>query len=138
MEDKLAKLASLIETRNQFVVQSERADPESGRRKLQNWVQRHKLQGFVQLRLQDRLLTVQIDEPAKSDALLLAGCYVIETDVSPAAMPAQTVHDRYKDLAAVERDFRSVKTGFLEIRPVYVRKADWTSSTTATPHQHSP
>jgi len=128
VEDKLAKLASLIETRNQFVAQSERADPESGRRKLQNWVQRHKLQGFVQLRLQDRLLTVEIDEPAKSDALLLAGCYVIETDVSPAAMPAQTVHDRYKDLAAVERDFRSVKTGFLEIRPVYVRKADRTQT----------
>jgi transposase len=128
VEDKLAKLARLMEGRNQFVAQSERADPESGRRNLQNWVQRHKLQGFVQVRLQDRLLTVEIDEQGKSDALLLAGCYVIETDVAPAAMPAQTVHDRYKDLARVERNFRSMKTGLLEIRPIYVRKAERTQA----------
>jgi transposase len=128
VEDKLAKLARLIEARNQFVSQSGRADPESGRRNLQNWVQRHKLQGFVQVRLQDRLLTIEVDEQGKSDALLLAGCYVIETDIAPAAMPAQAVHDRYKDLARVERDFRSMKTGFLEIRPIYVRKAERTQA----------
>jgi hypothetical protein len=38
------------------------------------------------------------------------------------------VHDRYKDLAAVERDFRSMKTGFLEIRPIYVHKAERTQA----------
>jgi hypothetical protein len=32
----------------------------------------------------------------------------------------QTVHDRYKDLAKVEADFRTLKHGHLEIRPWYV------------------
>jgi len=41
----------------------------------------------------------------------LAGCYVVTTDVAPAAMSAQQVHDSYVSLAQVERDFRTLKTG---------------------------
>ena len=37
-------------------------------------------------------------------------------------LSTQQVHDRYKDLAKVESAFRAIKTGCLEIRPVYVRK----------------
>ena len=36
----------------------------------------------------------------------------------------QVVHDRHKDLAEVERAFRTSKTGHLEVRPVYVRKEE--------------
>ena len=32
------------------------------------------------------------------------------------------VHDRYRDLAQVEKAFRSCKTSFLEVRPVFVRR----------------
>ena len=32
------------------------------------------------------------------------------------------MHARYKDLAKVESAFRTIKTGMLGIRPVYVRK----------------
>ena len=32
------------------------------------------------------------------------------------------VHDRYRDLAQVEKAFRSFKTSFLEVRPVFVRR----------------
>ncbi len=128
VEDKLAKLAARVEARNQFVAQSKRSSPQSGLTNNQEWVRRHKLQGFVQLRLDERRLVIEIDEPAKNDALLLAGCYVIETDVPAAAMEAQAVHDRYKDLAKVERDWRCVKTGFLEIRPLFLRKANRTQA----------
>jgi hypothetical protein len=62
-------------------------------------------------RLQDKLHTLQ-----------LAGCYVLETDVSPALLDTHTAHDRYKDLAHVEHDFRTMKTGLLEVRPIFVRK----------------
>ena len=33
------------------------------------------------------------------------------------------VHDRDVDLTRVERDLRTLKTGLLEIRPVFLRKA---------------
>ena len=38
-------------------------------------------------------------------------------------LEAQAVHDRYRDLHEVEQDFRTMKTGLLEVRPVFVRKA---------------
>jgi hypothetical protein len=41
-------------------------------------------------------------------------------------MDKESVHSRYKDLSMVEEAFRSCKTGHLEVRPIYVRKADRT------------
>jgi len=38
------------------------------------------------------------------------------------SMSAQEVHDSYMSLQKVERDFRALKTGLLEVRPVFVRK----------------
>ena len=66
---------------------------------------------------------MEIDGKAKKENALLDGCYVIETDVSKEKMSTQEVHDRYKDLQKVERNFRTLKTGLLEIRPVFLRKA---------------
>ncbi len=54
------------------------------------------------------------------------GCYVLETDVPQTVLGAQAVHDRYRDLYAVEQDFRTMKTGLLEVRPIFVRKASRT------------
>ena len=56
----------------------------------------------------------------------LDGCYVVESDLPEAAATTQAVHDRYVDLTRVERDFRTLKTGLLEIRPVFLRKASRT------------
>lgn len=47
---------------------------------------------------------------------------MVTTDVSKQSMSAQQVHDNYLSLRKVERDFRALKTGLLEVRPVYVRK----------------
>ena len=76
----------------------------------------------MKLTLQGRLLQLEIDEPQRQQGLLLAGCYVLETDVAASCLDAQAVHDGYRDLAQVEKDFRTLKTGLLEIRPVFVRK----------------
>ena len=45
----------------------------------------------------------------------------MKTDLSAGMASAQTVHDRYKDRAEVERAFRTFKSGHLEIRPTFVR-----------------
>ena len=64
-----------------------------------------------------------VDTTAQAEAAQLEGCYVLETDVPQTALDAQTVHDRYRDLHEVEQDFRTMKTGLLEVRPIFVRKA---------------
>ena len=122
LEDKLAKLARKVEQRNQQVKASPRCQPEAGPRQLQIWVARHKLTGLVQLRLEDRTVVLERNLAATERAMDLAGCYVVVTDVPQAQMSGEAVHDSYVELQRVERDFRQMKTGLLEVRPVFVRK----------------
>jgi transposase len=89
---------------------------------MEAWVGRHKLTGRVAIQLEGRQLKLQRNEEALRRAQELAGCYVVTTDVVPTAMSAQQVHDSYVSLQKVERDFRTLKTGLLEVRPVWVRK----------------
>jgi transposase len=125
-DDKLQRLAKRVAERNQFVAQSARAKPEAGLRQLKQWVSQHKLSAFVELTLNQREIELQIDAQGKQEAALLDGCYCIESDVPAAHLNTQEVHDRYKDLQAVERNFRRLKTTCLEVRPIFVRKAQRT------------
>jgi transposase len=122
LQDKLHTLQTLVATRNAKVAASPRCQPAAGLGHLQAWIKRHKLTNVVTVRLDGRCLTVDSDAAAQEQALQLAGCYVLETDVSPALLDTHTAHDRYKDLAHVEHDFRTMKTGLLEVRPIFVRK----------------
>ena len=47
---------------------------------------------------------------------------MVTTDVLPESMNTKEVHDSYVSLQKVERDFRAMKTGLLEVRPLFVRK----------------
>jgi hypothetical protein len=58
----------------------------------------------------------QIDQEAALD-----GIYVIRTPVPPADLDAPGVVAAYKNLRHVERDFRSIKTDDLDLRPVFHR-----------------
>jgi len=122
LEDKLAKLGWKVERRNQQVQESKRCQPEAGRRELQGWVARHKLIGRVELRVEGRAIVLERQQAAIGQARQLAGCYAVVTDVPKQQMDKQAVHDSYVSLQKVERDFRLLKTGLLEVRPVFVRK----------------
>jgi len=122
LEDKLAKLSGKIEGRNLQVAASARCRPEAGSRQLQAWIARHKLTGLVELQLRERVLTLVKNEAAIERAMELAGCYVVTSDVPKEQMSGQEVHNNYLALQKVERDFRAMKTGLLEVRPVFVRK----------------
>ena len=121
-ESKLQMLQAKIEERNRFVDGSERAKPEAGLTNLQEWATHHKLSGFVDLRLDGRMILCDIDEDAKVDVGLLDGCYALETVLNTELLDAEAVDRVYRSLQRVERDFRTMKTGWLEIRPIYVRK----------------
>jgi len=121
-EDKLTRLQALIKKRNEFVAKSDRAHPEAGLAHLKKWVGQHKLASFVRLSLTDRQIQMTLDDTAKADDGLLDGCYVLETDVFKELMDKDQVDARYRDLQQVERDFRTMKTALLEVRPIYLRK----------------
>jgi transposase len=121
-QDKLTKLQRHVTERNRFVREAKRADPTAGLRKLTAWVKAHQINAFVTLTSEEAEIHVVMNEEKRADAALLDGCYVIETDVDKLHMDAQTVEARYLDLQKVERDFRTMKTGLLETRPIFVRK----------------
>ncbi len=125
-ESKLHALLHKIDERNDFVAGSKRAIPEAGLKTLQDWAWHHRLSGFVALELDERMIRCEVDETAKKDAGLLDGCYVIETDVPEELLDPETVNDLYTSLQRVERDFRTLKTGWIELRPICVRKASRT------------
>ena len=122
LEDKLAKLEKKIAARNEETKKKQRCQPEAGKRKLEAWAAQHKLNGLVELKLEGRMLLLEHQEAAIATSLELAGCYVVATDVLPQSMSTQEVHDSYVSLQKVERDFRAMKTGLLEVRPLFVRK----------------
>lgn len=126
--DKLKQLQEKITERNAFVEKSPRASAEKGLAALQRWVKSHKLAKFVTLTLEARVIVCAIDEDAQAEEALLDGCYPLETDVPKALLDAKTVDERYRDLQKVERNFRTVKTTFLEIRPIFLRKAERTKA----------
>jgi transposase len=126
--DKLALLEKKIAERNAFVKGAKRASAQVGLVALQNWAKRHKLSGFVTLTLEEAAIACAIDEEAKAEDSLLDGCYLLETNVPADLMDAKTVDERYRDLQKVERNFRTVKTSFLEIRPIFLRKAERTKA----------
>jgi hypothetical protein len=124
--DQWARVREWIEARNAAVTKSARCDPQSSLRGAQARVTKYRLGGWVSVRLEGRQVEWSEDAAARKTEAQLDGCYVVESDVPAAAADTQAVHDRYLDLTRVERDFRTLKTGLLEIRPVFLRKADRT------------
>ena len=126
VEDKISKLKALVLTRNEKVDKSKRAKAETGLKFFTGWIKRYKLDGFIKVLLKERALEIRIEEELKKESMLLNGCYVLVSDVKKEQMSKEEILSSYKSLQRIERDFRSLKTGFLEIRPIFVRKKDRT------------
>lgn len=125
-EDQWARVREWIRARNAVVEKQPRCEPASSLRGAQARVQKYRLGGWVSVRLEGRQVVWTEVAPAREQEAQLDGCYVVESDLPVAAASPQAVHDRYLDLTRVERDFRTLKTGLLEMRPVFLRKADRT------------
>ena len=80
-----------------------------------------KLQGWIEVGVNERRLTLQFNRQASDEASRLDGCYVIKTDLPAGDISAGMIHDRYKDLAQVEWAFRTFKQGHLDIHPTFVQ-----------------
>ena len=120
--DQWARVQAKITARNQEVERKPRSDPNSSLRQAQALLTRYRLQGWVQVALEGRRVVWTEDAAARQKQAQLDGCYVIESDLPKEVASPQQVHDRYLDLTKVERDFRTLKTGLLELRPIFLRK----------------
>jgi len=123
---KLATLQAHVAKQNQYLTDHPRANAPGALQKLVARAAKLRLADWIELTLEERALTLTINEDAQQEAAKLDGCYVLKTDLTPAQAPKEMVHDRYKDLASVEQAFRTCKTGHLAVRPIFLRLADRT------------
>jgi len=121
--DQWQRVKAKIAARNQAVEKHPKMKAESSLRQAQGWVQQYRLGGWITVSLEGRQVVWVENAAALQAKGQLDGCYVVESDLPATVASTQQVHDRYVGLTEVERDFRTIKTGLLELRPVFVRKA---------------
>jgi len=121
-QEKIQTIQHLIHRQNAYLSQHRRANVSVALRQITARLQQLKLSRFVRVEAQQRRLALTIDHKKQAELSALDGCYVMKTDLSQEEASTETVHQRDKDLALVEQGFRTIKTGFLETRPVFVRK----------------
>ncbi len=127
-EQKRQGLEAALQKANAYLEEHPRAKVATQRRQLAARLESFKVQDWLKLSVAQQRLVLTLDPTALQAAAQLDGCYVVETDLKAAQADAQTIHDRYKDLAYVERDFRTLKTGHLELRPWFVCTEDNTQA----------
>jgi len=125
-EEKIKKVQAKIKNRNEYLAEHKRAKLTVAKSKIELLITKLKIRSFAKVDIEGRGLSLQVDEEQKKGAKVLDGCYVIKTELKKTEISAEMAHQRYKDLAQVEYGFRTIKTGLLETRPVYVRKEERT------------
>lgn len=120
-QKKVEALTDRLTAKQRYLENHPRANPEIARKNLNDYAELLQIDRWAKVILQGRRLTLKIDQEARAHEAQLDGCYVIKTDVPGNTAPADAIHQRYKDLAKVERAFRTFKSGHLEIRPTFVQ-----------------
>src|ERR1035437_9509825 len=82
-------------------------------------VGRYKMAKHYTLTITDDTFSYQRNTQAITAEAALDGLYVIRTTIGPEQMDAAKVVATYKSLARVERDFRSIKSIDLDLRPIH-------------------
>jgi transposase len=130
-KSKLSKVENKIAGANIYLLEHPRAKVETQVKNLRKYVQKLKLDEYVQVVAvavgggdnQTRRVGLEIDQDELDELSKLDGCYVIKTNLKKSKnLSKEIIHERYKALSEVEWAFRTKKTGYLEVRPVFVRK----------------
>lgn len=82
-------------------------------------IDKYKMAKHLTYQITDTTLTYQRDQARIATEAALDGIYVIRTNVPAAHRDAPTTVTAYKNLTAVERDFRSIKSDDLDLRPIH-------------------
>lgn len=118
---KRRRVEKFLKKKNIYLREHARAKVETAIKDVNKKIVQLKIDKWLRVISQERTLKLQVDDEALEEVSCLDGCYVIKTDLPKDVADKQIIHNRYKDLAEVERAFRTFKTDFLEVRPVYVQ-----------------
>jgi transposase len=123
---KRRSLEEFVKEKNGYLSEHPRAKVSTAVEKVKSKVKLLRQEKWLSVKAQDRQLSLEQNDAELEEESLLDGCYVIKTDLAKDVADKQLIHDRYKDLAEVEKAFRDCKTAILEVRPVFVRSEEST------------
>jgi transposase len=118
---KRRALEGFVREKNIYLSEHSRAKVATAVGKVKSKMKLLRLEKWLSVKGEDRQLRLEQNDAVLKEESLLDGCYVIKTDLAKGVADKHLVHDRYKDLAEVEKAFRDCKTVNLEVRPVFVR-----------------
>ncbi|WP_341761620.1 IS1634 family transposase [Candidatus Tisiphia endosymbiont of Thecophora atra] len=124
--NRVEKLVAKIEERNIYVSTHKKAKLELGLNNIQKIAKEWRIDKFINLKLDGNQIVVEIDQDKKKELFALDGCYAIETQIEIKLMSKELVDKAYHNLHEVESNFSSMKTGLLEVRPIFLRKSNRT------------
>ena len=127
-EAKINAIRQMLEKSNQYLSGHKRALVEVQLRKITEKIGHYGLEKIIKIEVDEecRSLSMVVDGQMLMRAQELDGVYAIKTNIKKSDMSAEEIHARYKDLQNVERAFRIQKSKTIEVRPIYVRKAERT------------
>jgi transposase len=124
--DKLAKLKEKAKAETEYLVGHPHASTEKAEQRLKAIAKRLVIDTIVKISVEGRKARIDVLEEELKKAQELDGCYVLKTDLPAPEAGKELIHSRYKDLAKVEQGFRTIKTGLLEVRPIWLRRGNRT------------
>jgi hypothetical protein len=87
-------------------------------------IDKYKMAKHLRITITDTTLTVTRDGVRITAEAGLDGIYVLRTSMPATDLDTAAVIGAYKNLSRVERDFRSIKTDDLDLRPIHHRLED--------------
>ena len=120
--EKIKHIIEKIKKKNQYLLEHPKASVECGIKEINKFIGKLKIKGIVELKSVYRKIIYDINKKILKEKSLLDGCYAIKTDIPSNLIKKEIIHSRYKKLSEVEKAFRTMKTGLLEIRPLFLRK----------------
>lgn len=115
-----------VDQENLRLDERSKASPNTAKRRIQKTLKKLCVFEWVTVSIVKKRLVLKIDETKLKKKSEFDGCYIWTTDLSEDELNNREIYERYKDLKYVEDDFRSFKTCFLEIRPIFVRSEEST------------
>lgn len=125
-ESKLSAWMRHVAKKNQYLREHPRASVEKALNEIQTKARKLHLDAWTVIVPCERAIEIRIDSDKLHEISRLDGCYALKTDIPAREVSKEIIHARYKDLAEVEWAFRTMKTTLLEMRGIFVRKAERT------------
>jgi len=122
-KEKFNLIKNHLKSSNQYLSEHEKAKTQTQINAINLLISKCKFTSWLSVEIKsERELSLKINISSLKDAMLLDGCYALKTNLLDSDYSAENLHQRYKDLALVEKAFKIEKTAHLQVRPIYLRK----------------